>query len=306
MKKLFLFIFLLLALNIFANEESKISNELSNLIKSSDSEFVKVNIFFNENFNYNELEKIDKNLPKKEFRKQVFKQLKSFSDTIQGNVIKHLIELENKGFVKNIISIPINNVLNCTISLNKITELQMFDEIELIDYDSEQKMVDIPKIKNDEGSREITWNVLKINANDVWQMGYTGEGVIVAVIDTGVNYNHHDLEDHMWENDEYPNHGYDFINDDNNPIDDMGHGTHCAGTVAGDGTSGSQTGVAPDATIMALKVLRSDGSGSESAVWQAMNFALQHNADVISMSLGWQHSWGPNRTAWRNAMISLK
>lgn len=70
------------------------------------------------------------------------------------------------------------------------------------------------------GSKEITWNVLKINATDVWALGINGEGIIVSVIDTGVNYDHNDLNDHVWQSTEYPNHGYDFVNNDNDPMDD--------------------------------------------------------------------------------------
>ena len=151
------------------------------------------------------------------------------------------------------------------------------------------------------GVNEITWNVTKVNVPAVWALGYTGAGIKVGVLDTGVNYNHVDLADHMWSDPGYPNHGYDFANNDNNPIDDNGHGTHCAGTVAGDGTAGSQTGMAPDATIIALKVLNSTGSGTESGVWAAIQFIVDHGGDVISMSLGWQHSWGVDRASWRNS-----
>ncbi|MBC8382733.1 MAG: S8 family serine peptidase, partial [Candidatus Cloacimonetes bacterium] len=73
---------------------------------------------------------------------------------------------------------------------------------------------------DDPTSREITWNVIKVNADDVWNLGYTGSGVTVAVLDTGVNYNHVDLADHLWTDPGYPNHGWDFRNNDNNPMDD--------------------------------------------------------------------------------------
>jgi PKD repeat protein len=151
------------------------------------------------------------------------------------------------------------------------------------------------------GGKEITWNVTKVNAPAVWSLGYTGTGIKVGVLDTGVNYNHVDLADHMWTDPSYPNHGYDFANSDNNPMDDHGHGTHCAGTVAGDGTAGSQTGMAPNATIIALKVLDAGGSGQESGVWAAIQFIVDHGGDVISMSLGWQQAWNPDRLSWRNS-----
>ena len=71
---------------------------------------------------------------------------------------------------------------------------------------------------------------------------YRGEGVVVAVVDSGVNYDHLDLADHLWDGGaSFPHHGYDVVNDDDDPMDEKGHGTHCAGTVLGDGTAGSLT-----------------------------------------------------------------
>ncbi len=305
MKKILIFILLVISISVFAKTNQIISAKLKNFMTNHPSEFVQINIFFTNQFDYSTLKDIDKTQSKALYRKQIYNRLKNFSINSQANVRDYLGYLQSNGDVENFITIPINNVLNCKIRADKIKELEQFKNIAFIQRDEIQKVVEKPKNEFYDNSKEITWNVLKVNADDVWQMGYTGEDVLVAIIDTGVNYNHHDLQDHMWQDNDYPNHGYDFINNDNNPMDDMGHGTHCAGTIAGDGTSGSQTGVAPDATIMALKVLRSDGTGSESAVWQAMDFALQHNADVISMSLGWQHSWGVDRTAWRNATVSL-
>ena len=308
MKKNFILILLLLLLSItlFAGQKDlRISNQLNEIIKKNSNSFVKINVFYKKSFDFETIKPKIKNLKKNQIRKIVYNSLKEFSFSTQERTIKILEELKKQGYVNEITTIPINNVLNCRIKADKIQNLLQDYEIKFIDYDKKEKVLEKPKNTYSNATKEITWNVLKVNANDVWNMGYTGQNVLVAVIDTGVNYNHHDLMDHMWEDVNYPNHGFDFVNNDNNPIDDMGHGTHCAGTVAGDGTSGSQTGVAPDATIMALKVLDSDGSGSESGVWQAFNFALEHNADVVSLSLGWQHSWGPNRKAWRDAMVSL-
>ena len=197
------------------------------------------------------------------------------------------------------------NVVTCMASEAVIYDLAMRSDIERIDIDEERNMlINEPAASPNPimGIDEITYNVLKVNAPDVWALGFTGEGIVVSVIDSGVNYNHVDLADHMWEDDDYPNHGWDFYNNDNDPMDGHGHGTHCAGTVAGDGTAGSQTGMAPDASIMACKVLADGGDGSESGVWAAIEFTVDNGGDIISMSLGWQHSWNPDRESWRTTM----
>ncbi len=137
----------------------------------------------------------------------------------------------------------------------------------------------------DPGQKAIAWGVSKINAPQVWAMGYEGQGVIVGVIDTGVYYTHSDLGNNMWHDTPAGYHyGWDFYDNDNDPMDTYGHGTHCAGTVAGDGTAGTDTGVAPSATIMALRI--NYYYGGEATWVQAMEFGTQHGAAVLSMSLG--------------------
>jgi subtilisin family serine protease len=151
------------------------------------------------------------------------------------------------------------------------------------------------------GASAPTWSIDRINAPDVWALGYTGQGQLIGVIDTGVNYHHADLQDHMWDGGaQFPNHGYDFVNNDNNPIDEGhsgGHGTSVAGLCCGDGTSGTATGVAPDATIMAIRC--SGFSSSESIIWSGQDFALEHGADVITMSLSWKFHFSPDYATWR-------
>lgn len=134
--------------------------------------------------------------------------------------------------------------------------------------------------------------------------GYTGDGVVVAVIDTGVDRDHPDLDDNLWQapsntcsvagstKTNCSKNGWDFVGyngsatNDNNPEDDNGHGTHVSGTIAAEDNSTGVVGVAPDAEIMAIKVLGSDGSGSYLDVVSGIDFAIDNGADVINLSLG--------------------
>ncbi len=132
-----------------------------------------------------------------------------------------------------------------------------------------------------------------INATDVWQMqaqgtNITGVNVTVAIVDTGVDYTHPDLGNCTQSNFTTGNctkviGGYDFVNNDADPMDDQGHGTHVAGIVAANGTI---KGVAPDAKLLAYKVLGSTGSGLESNVIAGIERAVNDSADIISISLG--------------------
>ena len=140
-------------------------------------------------------------------------------------------------------------------------------------------------------TKDHAWHVDKVNAPAVWNYnggsGYTGNGVIVAVLDTGVNYNHIDIAGSMWDSGaEYPHHGYDVVNQDNDPMDDHGHGSHCAGIVAGQGNAGTQTGIAPGAKVMAVKIMGEGGQGGDAELIGGIEFALEHGADILSCSFG--------------------
>ncbi|MBE0639073.1 MAG: S8 family serine peptidase [Bacteroidales bacterium] len=292
----------------FASDEGIFSPRLIEKLESAKGdEMIRINIFLKEKFDSQELIQNISTMRKDDRRAYVIEVLKDFSSLTQKGVLSKLSDFEQNRQVSEVTSLWINNVINCYATPEAIMELSTRSDIEQIDYDEYRVVLDPNERKNAffeegySGNREITWNVLKVNAQLVWALGYDGEGVIVSVIDTGVNYNHVDLVNNVWENPEFPFHGYNFVSNNNNPMDDHGHGTHCAGTVAGDGTAGSQTGVAPGATIMCLKVLDAGGGGNESSVWAAVQFSVEHGANVMSLSLGWQHSWGPNRTAFRQA-----
>ncbi|MCD6330121.1 MAG: S8 family serine peptidase [Candidatus Cloacimonetes bacterium] len=276
------------------------------LQECTQDELIPVNIVMKEQYDPQYLLQQSTFFPLSERRDLVIQELKSFADIYQQDLLYDLQNLSYNDIVKDIQSLWVSNVIACKATPEVIYNLTQRDDVDFIDYDEIRNVLMFEKGNTyNPTSREITWNVTKVNADDVWNLGYTGSGVVVAVIDTGVNYNHLDLADHLWTDPAYPNHGWDFRFNDNNPMDDHGHGTHCSGTVAGDGTAGSQTGMAPDAQIMCLKVLDSDGSGSESNVWNAIQFAITNGADVVSMSLGWLHAWSPNRITWRNTMNTL-
>ncbi len=132
---------------------------------------------------------------------------------------------------------------------------------------------------------EDMWGLEKIEADKAWPLSQ-GEGVVVAVIDSGVDYTHPDLSANMWH-DESGNYGYDFSNDDNDPMDDAGHGTHCAGTIAAVGNNFEGIiGVAPEARIMAVKGLNAQGAGYDSGLAKGIKYAADNGADVLSNSWG--------------------
>ena len=112
--------------------------------------------------------------------------------------------------------------------------------------------------------------------------------VVVAVLDTGVKYDQEDLATNMWNGGaSFPNHGFDFVNNDNDPKDLNGHGTHIAGVIGASGNNNlGATGVCWKASIMAVRVLDAAGSGTTAEIIQGINFAVSHGAKVINMSFG--------------------
>ncbi|MCC5644274.1 S8 family serine peptidase [Nostoc sp. CHAB 5824] len=152
------------------------------------------------------------------------------------------------------------------------------------------------------------WGADLVKAPEVWAQGYTGKGVIVAVVDTGVDYNHEDLRNNIWTNANEivgnsidddgngyidDNYGWNFADKNNNTLDNNGHGTHVSGAIAGENNNYGVTGIAYDAKIMPVKVLNESGSGSYNSISKGIRYAVDNGANVINLSLGGTSS---NRT----------
>lgn len=146
------------------------------------------------------------------------------------------------------------------------------------------------------------WGLKKINSARAWDFS-RGEGTTVAVVDTGLDYNHPDITANLWLNqaeisglpgvDDDQNgfiddiRGWDFANNDADPMDDNGHGTHVAGTIAATGNNGiGIAGVAFNAKIMPMKAIMASGTGYMSALADGIFYAAQNGADVINNSWG--------------------
>jgi len=141
-----------------------------------------------------------------------------------------------------------------------------------------------------------------IDAPEAWDADTGSTSVVVAVVDTGIAYTHPDLAANMWTNPgEIPGngvdddgngyvddvHGYDFANNDADPFDDSGHGTHVAGTIAAVGNNGiGVVGVSWQARLMALKFLAGNGGGTTDNAIRALLYAADKGAVVINNSWG--------------------
>lgn len=136
---------------------------------------------------------------------------------------------------------------------------------------------------NDPGAKS-QWAVSYTNANHVWPLVNQKETVYVAVIDTGVDYTHPDLKNRV-----NLEKGYDFVNNDSDPMDDNGHGTHVSGIIAAEmnnnegivGLAGSL-----DVTIIPIKVLDYRGQGESDVVAKGIKYAVDQGANIINLSLG--------------------
>ena len=313
MKKLFLSIIIVVTAYLTASSQSVIDAELQSILNQKNNEEISINIIFKSQLNATELnERSNKYLDKDTRRLAAIEELKNFSEESQQEVLSIIKSTESKNNASKIVCHWLSNSITCTTTKEVIEQLAKRDDILMIGYNCDRNAIlednslqSTVYSHGRSGDAEITENVVKVNAPQVWEMGYTGKGVLVAILDTGINSDHPDLADHLWDGGaEYPNHGYNAYDGSNETTDKRGHGSHCAGIICGDGTGDKHTGIAPDVTLMCVKTLNDNGNTNANAICAGMEFAAEHGADVLSMSLGIANSSITDRTMIRQTCVN--
>ena len=191
-----------------------------------------------------------------------------------------------------------------------VEQLQALNEVEFAEpnyivYTLATNDIDVNADKYDkEPLYTQQWGPAAIGLPSIWNKPLIStKRPVIAIIDTGVDCEHPDLKDNLWVNEKEKNgvagkdddgngivddiHGYDFVNQTGGMADFNGHGTHCAGIAAAVGHNGiGITGANPDALIMPITVMQSDGTGDVATIIKGIDYAAANGADVISMSLG--------------------
>ncbi|NIX58506.1 MAG: S8 family serine peptidase, partial [candidate division Zixibacteria bacterium] len=269
-----------------------------------------------------EVAALSQGLTREEARSVITERLKTYTAQRQSNLQSYLNLTQSSGKTRTYRSISITNQIIIEAQPLVFQTLQNRTDIHIVYIEHPAFVLG-----------DITWNVEKIKAPEVWsQIGLDGSGVIVGVVDQGTDYGHSDLHANIWNNlgedadgdghtlewdgstwildpgdlneiddDDWDNDPTTFVDDligwnfpdDNNDPDPDYHGTFVAGVIAGDGSGGTQTGVAPKAKLMILKSLSPGGSGVASNIISAIDYGLNNCADILNLSLGWIYDRDP-------------
>ncbi len=300
---------------------------MEKLATADPDEFIHINLVMVDRVSPEELEAAVEGLPKEAARAYVISALKDKAEATQADLRAYLDTAAAEGSADDVRYIWLGNAVGLFAKPALIQDLSLRNDIERINWDPPRFTLFQPPGNGGDPPTGISWGLTKIGAPAAWDAGYKGAGVVVAVLDTGCDYEHPDLIGQRWENEEEVTgtpgvdddgngyiddfYGWDFFEEDNDVHDiqighGAGHGTHVTGTIAGDGTMGTQTGVAYDAEFMTCVVVGAETTGGyESDVWAGMDYALDNGADVINLSGGLYHYQGPDRAAWRETCRNL-
>jgi hypothetical protein len=297
-KILSVFTISLLVLTIFSNVASSLMAKNEEKITYDKNEFI-IELFDNPVFTYFNSIKIEgKSVFSSSSESLLKNKIESYRRSILNSHEKVVDSILSLADEKDRATIVVSREYTCILNGFCIKNIPL----SLVD-----KIKNLPIVKNVYPNYRFSVCLDKsiplIKASDAWNIkdkfgiNITGQGIDVAILDTGIDYTHPDLVD------SYKG-GYDFANDDNDPMDDAGHGTHCAGIISGDGISSNYEyiGVAPNANLYAFKVLDSQGSGDLDSYIAGLEAAADPNddgnpsdhVDIISISFGTDQSGSPD------------
>ncbi|MBP3041352.1 S8 family serine peptidase [Bacillaceae bacterium Marseille-Q3522] len=255
-------------------------------------------------------------------RSAIVSELRATAKTTQQELINYLEEEKQKGNVKDYTSYYIVNGLAVTATKEVMEKLASFDAVAKVLPNETRQLykspVSVPQVAEPAAEpANIEWNIDRVGAPQVWEMGIDGTGTVIANIDTGVQWDHPALQEKYRgydpANPDAVNHEYNWFDataGQTVPYDDQGHGTHTMGTMVGSEPDGSnQIGVAPGAKWIAVKAFTASG-GTDTDLLQAGEWILapkdangnphpEMAPDVVNNSWG----GGPGLDEWYREMV---
>ncbi len=209
---------------------------------------------------------------KKSIHRELGGQRKDF---IKGIGVE-LIKIPGEGFFEKI--------LDKYNSSQKVEYAEANIIYSIVSYKLPDQYEDVYEMKNNQ------WGLERINSHYGWEKETGLEETVIAIIDSGIDYDHPDLAPNMWVDPENESHGYDFVNEDYDPMDEHGHGTGVAGVAGAESSEDGIVGVCWKNSLMALKVLDDEGEGNSGDLSSAIIYAADKGAHVINISLGGDYS----------------
>ena len=184
----------------------------------------------------------------------------------------------------------INSTDPCKKSLELIEKLNADDRIEIVEPNFLYKPAIVKDFFYNTRGRyweyywlDEMWGLKKLSPNSAWEYS-TGEDILVAVIDSGVDYTHPDLQANLWYDEAYDSYGYDFYDNDRDPFDSTGHGTHVAGIIAASSNEIGTVGLAYNSRIISFRA--GNDSFTNSAILESIYKAIELGADIMNCSYG--------------------
>jgi bacillopeptidase F len=269
----------LIFLAALTSQAGVLSPELQSLLPSlTDQDEISVIITLSDRVDIHLIR--DKSKPAR--RSKIIKALKSKADSTQ----KPLKEFLRAKGVGRVTSLWVINGIAATLSVEVLREVERRPEVEEIKLDASFKA---PSLTFG-GPVLPEWNILAVQAPDLWNLGFRGEGIVIANMDTGVDPDHPDLKD-KWRGG--TNSWFDPNEEHKIPYDAHGHGTQTMGLMVGGNAGGTAIGVAPAAKWIGVKIFNDLGNASLSAIHQGFQWLLDpdHDPDTDDAPDVVNHSW---------------